>query len=57
MGKASEPPNQPEPDSYEVLDKETARRNEEGENAHSLYKERQRATVSSRLKKGARYKR
>ena len=23
MGKASEPPNQPEPDSYEVLDKET----------------------------------
>ena len=42
---------------FQVLDKETARRNEEGENAHSLYKERQRATVSSRLKKGARYKR
>ncbi len=42
---------------FQVLDKETAKRNEEGENAHSLYKERQRATVSSRLKKGARYKR
>ena len=42
---------------FQVLDKETAQLNEEGENAHQLYKERQRATVSSRLKKGARYKR
>jgi len=42
---------------FQVLDKETAQANEEGENAHQLYKERQRATVSSRLKKGARYKR
>lgn len=42
---------------FQVLDRETAKRNEEGENAHKLYKERQRATVSSRLKKGAKYKR
>lgn len=42
---------------FQVLDKETAKLNEEGENAHKLYKERQRATVSSRLKKGAKYKR
>jgi uncharacterized protein (TIGR04552 family) len=42
---------------FQVLDRETAKRNEEGENAHKLYKDRQRARVSSRLKKGARYKR
>lgn len=42
---------------FQVLDKETAKKNEEGENAHRLYKQRQRAIVSSRLKKGARYKR
>ena len=42
---------------FQVLDKETAQLNEEGENAHQLYKDRQRATVSSRLKKGAKYKR
>ncbi len=42
---------------FQVLDKETARKNEEGENAHKLYKQRQRGIVSSRLKKGARYKR
>jgi uncharacterized protein (TIGR04552 family) len=41
---------------FQVLDKETAKANEEGENAHRLYKERQRAIVNSRLKKGARYK-
>ena len=41
---------------FQVLDKETARLNEEGENAHKLYKERQKAIVSSRLKKGAKYK-
>jgi hypothetical protein len=35
-----------------VLDQETARLNEEGDNAHHLYKERQRAIVSARLKKG-----
>ena len=42
---------------FQVLDRCTAKRNEEGENAHKLYKERQRAKVSSRLKKGAKYKR
>ncbi len=42
---------------FQVLDRETARLNEEGDNAHRLYKERQRAIVSSRLKKGARWKR
>jgi uncharacterized protein (TIGR04552 family) len=41
---------------FQVLDKETAKKNEEGENAHRLYKQRQRGIVSSRLKKGARYK-
>jgi uncharacterized protein (TIGR04552 family) len=41
---------------FQVLDKETAKANEEGENAHQLYKSRQRAIVSSRLRKGARYK-
>ena len=42
---------------FQVLDRETARSNEEGDNAHHLYKERQRAIVSSRLKKGGRWKR
>ena len=42
---------------FQVLDRETARLNEEGDNAHHLYKERQRAIVSSRLKKGGRWKR
>ena len=42
---------------FQVLDRETASLNEEGDNAHHLYKERQRAIVSSRLKKGARWKR
>jgi uncharacterized protein (TIGR04552 family) len=42
---------------FQVLDRETARRNEEGENAHHLYKERQRAIVEQRLKKGARWRR
>jgi uncharacterized protein (TIGR04552 family) len=37
---------------FQVLDQETARLNEEGDNAHHLYKERQRAIVSARLKKG-----
>lgn len=41
---------------FQVMDQETARLNEEGENAHELYKERQRAIVASRLRKGARYK-
>jgi uncharacterized protein (TIGR04552 family) len=41
---------------FQVLDKETARLNEEGENAHKLYKKRQKGIVSSRLRKGARYK-
>jgi uncharacterized protein (TIGR04552 family) len=42
---------------FQVLDRETAGLNEEGENAHRLYKDRQRAIVSGRLKKGARWKR
>lgn len=42
---------------FQVLDRETARRNEEGENAHHLYKLRQRAIVEQRLKKGARWRR
>ena len=41
---------------FQVLDRETARANEEGENAHRLYKQRQRAIVDQRLKKGARWK-
>ena len=39
---------------FQLVDRETARRNEEGENAHTLYKERQRAIVARRLKKGGR---
>jgi len=42
---------------FQVLDRETAKLNEEGDNAHHLYKERQRAIVSARLKKGGRWKR
>ena len=42
---------------FQVLDLETARANEEGENAHRLYKQRQRAIVEKRLKKGGRWKR
>lgn len=42
---------------FQVLDRETARANEEGENAHRLYKQRQRAIVEKRLKKGGRWKR
>jgi len=42
---------------FQVLDRETARANEEGENAHDLYKARQRAIVESRLRKGGRRKR
>lgn len=40
---------------YQLLDEETARLNEEGENAHSLYKDRQHEVVARRLKRG-RYK-
>ena len=39
---------------FQVLDRATAQANEEGENAHSLYKERQRAIVGQRLKRGRR---
>ena len=42
---------------FQVLDRETARRNEEGENAHELYKRRQRSIVEQRLKKGGRWRR
>ncbi len=41
---------------FQVMDEATALLNEEGENAHDLYKERQRVIVSKRLKKGARWK-
>ena len=37
---------------FQIIDRETARLNEIGENAHRLYKERQRAIVARRLKKG-----
>jgi uncharacterized protein (TIGR04552 family) len=37
----------------QIVDEETARHNEEGENAHHLYKERQYKVVASRLKRGA----
>jgi uncharacterized protein (TIGR04552 family) len=37
---------------FQILDQETARLNEEGENAHVLYKARQRGLVAARLKKG-----
>jgi uncharacterized protein (TIGR04552 family) len=42
---------------FQVLDEATAEANESGENAHHLYKERQRAIVQKRLKKGGRWRR
>jgi len=42
---------------FQVIDRQTARDNEEGENAHRLYKERQREIVEARLRKGGRRKR
>ena len=41
---------------FQVLDRETARANEEGQNAHHFYKERQRAVVETRLRKGGRHR-
>lgn len=38
---------------FQLLDQETARRNELGENAHALYKARQYRRVAARLKRGA----
>lgn len=38
---------------FQLLDEETSRRNEEGENAHTLYKGRQYRRVAARLKRGA----
>jgi uncharacterized protein (TIGR04552 family) len=38
---------------FQLLDQETARSNEEGENAHTLYKIRQYRKVAARLKRGA----
>lgn len=38
----------------QVLDEETARNNELGENAHHLYKSRQQSVVAQRLKRGGR---
>lgn len=37
----------------QLLDEETARANEAGENAHALYKARQQSRVAARLKRGA----
>ncbi|NOY25661.1 MAG: TIGR04552 family protein [Oligoflexia bacterium] len=42
---------------FQVVDAKTAEQNELGDAAHELYKERQRAIVASRLRKGGRYKR
>ena len=42
---------------FQVIDRQTARENEEGDNAHRLYKERQREIVDARLRKGGRRKR
>ena len=39
---------------FQILDRETSRANEEGENAHYLYKARQREIVERRLKRGGR---
>ena len=39
---------------FQIVDEETALQNEEGENAHSLYKERQLNQVRRRLRKGGR---
>ena len=38
---------------FQIVDEVTARDNEFGDNAHHLYKERQHATVATRLKRGA----
>ncbi len=38
---------------FQLLDEETARQNEQGENAHALYKARQHKRVAARLKRGA----
>ena len=38
---------------FQLVDRETAHANEEGENAHALYKERQKRQVESRLIKGS----
>jgi uncharacterized protein (TIGR04552 family) len=37
---------------FQIVDVETARQNEEGENAHALYKRRQRRRVLRRLSSG-----
>lgn len=37
---------------FQILDEATARDNEQGENAHHLYKDRQQAVVARRLKRG-----
>ena len=37
---------------FQLVDERTARLNEEGENAHSLYKQRQFEEVARRLKRG-----
>ncbi len=42
---------------FQVVDADTAVANESGDNAHEHYKDRQRAIVASRLRKGGRYKR
>ncbi len=39
---------------FQLIDEATARRNEEGDNAHALYKARQHRVVASRLKRGTR---
>lgn len=41
---------------FQLLDEETARLNEAGENAHALYKDRQHEVVARRLKRGRRRK-
>ncbi len=38
---------------FQILDQDTAHHNEEGENAHALYKARQHRRVAARLKRGA----
>ena len=35
---------------FQLIDEETARLNEQGENAHYLYKNRQHQTIAQRLK-------
>ena len=42
---------------FQILDKETAIQNEEGDSAHRLYKQRQLGQVRVRLRKGGRNKR